>query len=72
VPSDAPEDDSDREVRLVHPFQATKRYLCPGCNHDIEPGVAHFVVVPKEAVDLRRHWHKPCWQARHRRPPGRR
>lgn len=64
--------DDDVEVRLIHPFQASKRYLCPGCHQDIEPGVAHVVVVPKDAVDLRRHWHKPCWNMRARRRPGHR
>ena len=59
------------EVRLVHPYQATKRYLCPGCNQEIEPGVGHYVVVPPDAPELRRHWHRPCWEARDRRRPGR-
>jgi hypothetical protein len=68
VPSD-PEHLGELEVRFLHPFQATKRYRCPGCNHDIEPGTGHVVVVPVEAPDLRRHWHRPCWE---RRPGGRR
>jgi ribosomal protein L24E len=61
----------DVEVRHVHPFQATKRYICPGCGHDVEPGTGHEVVVPRDAPDLRRHWHTPCWAMRHRRRPGR-
>lgn len=55
--------DDDVEVRHVQPYEATKRYLCPGCNHDIQPGVGHEVVVPTGAADLRRHWHTPCWRA---------
>jgi hypothetical protein len=57
------------EVRAIQPFQARKRYLCPGCNQQIQPGVGHLVVVPEGAADLRRHWHRPCWAARSRRPP---
>ena len=57
------------EVRLIHPFQARKQYVCPGCNHTIEPGTGHYVVVPDEAADLRRHWHRPCWD--NGRRPGR-
>ena len=49
------------EVRLVHPYQAVKRYRCPGCGHAVERGTGHYVVVPTEAPDLRRHWHRPCW-----------
>jgi hypothetical protein len=58
--------DDDVDARLVHPFQAVKRYVCPGCNQAIEPGTGHIVAVPKEAPDLRRHWHKPCWAKRDR------
>ena len=68
-----PPDDADAlEVRRVQPYQATKEYLCPGCNHAIPAGTGHLVVVPLEAPDLRRHWHAPCWPNRHRRRPGRR
>ena len=59
------------EVRLIHPFQAQKTYLCPGCFQEIMPGTGHFVVVPSDAPDLRRHWHRPCWERRDRRRPGR-
>jgi hypothetical protein len=59
------------EVRLIHPFQANKTYLCPGCMQEIGPGIGHFVVVPSDAPDLRRHWHRPCWDFRARRRPGR-
>lgn len=59
------------EVRVVHPFQARKDYVCPGCQQVVRAGVGHVVVVPREAVDLRRHWHRPCWERRSRRRPGR-
>ncbi len=46
----------------IEPMRALKTYICPGCNQEIRPKVGHFVVVPKEAPDQRRHWHKPCLQ----------
>lgn len=58
-------------MRRIQPYEATKTYLCPGCNHDIRPGTGHVVVVPTDAPDLRRHWHTACWQFRERRRPGR-
>lgn len=58
------------QVRHVHPFEATKTYRCPGCDHEIPPGTGHEVVVPLEAVDERRHWHTGCWQRAGRRSPG--
>jgi hypothetical protein len=61
-----PEHLGELEVRFLHPFQATKRYVCPGCTHEIPAGTGHVVVVPVEAPDLRRHWHKPCWERRAR------
>ena len=54
---------------MVQPFQATKRYLCPGCHRDIVPGTGHLVVVPRAAPDLRRHWHHGCWTRRVRTRP---
>jgi hypothetical protein len=59
------------ETRYVQPYQATKTYLCPGCNQDIPPGTGHLVAVPPDAPDLRRHWHRGCWTYRTRRRPGR-
>jgi hypothetical protein len=50
------------EVRRVQPYQATKTYRCPGCDHEIAPGIGHVVVVPRFAVDERRHWHRSCWE----------
>jgi hypothetical protein len=64
------EDDDEHEVRRIQPFEAVKRYLCPGCNQAIEPGTGHLVVVPHDAPDLRRHWHHACWQHRDRRRPS--
>ena len=52
---------------LVQPYQARKRYLCPGCSAWIEPGTGHVVVVPELAPDLRRHWHHGCWWKEQRR-----
>ena len=51
----------DVEVRTMHPYQATKAYVCPGCHHDIAAGTGHLVVIPRRAPDLRRHWHRACW-----------
>jgi len=59
------------ETRRVQPYEATKTYLCPGCNGDIRPGEGHLAVIPTDAPDLRRHWHHPCWANRSRRRPGR-
>ena len=55
---------ADPDVRFVQPYRATKRYRCPACGHAIEPGTGHYVVVPPEAPDLRRHWHRQCWERR--------
>ena len=44
-------------MRRIQPYQATKTYLCPGCNRDITAGTGHVVAVPVDAPDLRRHWH---------------
>ncbi len=71
MPSD-PWLDDDIEVRRVHPFEALKTYVCPGCHQAIDPGTGHVVAVPPLAPDLRRHWHTACWAMRHRRRPGHR
>ncbi len=55
-------------VRRVQPYEATKAYLCPGCQREIPPGTGHVVVVPDEAPDLRRHWHHGCWARNDRAP----
>lgn len=64
-------DDDDIEVRFVQPYEAAKRYVCPGCNRDIPAGTGHMVAVPRSAPDDRRHWHRGCWNSRLRRPPDR-
>ncbi|MCG3751400.1 hypothetical protein [Amycolatopsis sp. Poz14] len=67
--------DGDWLVRTVPGSQAAKTYRCPGCDHEIRPGVPHLVVWPADetgGVADRRHWHRPCWEARARRRPNRR
>ena len=54
----------DIDVRRVQPYDANKVYICPGCNQDIPIGMGHYVCVPADAVDLRRHWHYACWDNR--------
>ena len=58
------------DIQVVQPYQALKTYQCPGCNRPIEPGVGHLVVLPREAPDLRRHWHRGCWTGHQRRMPN--
>ncbi|MGH3874509.1 MAG: hypothetical protein ACRDSR_23900 [Pseudonocardiaceae bacterium] len=62
-------------VRTVPGEQAVKSYRCPGCDHEIAPGIAHVVAWPAgeqgSSAD-RRHWHTGCWTARGRRAPTRR
>jgi hypothetical protein len=57
----------DVDVRHVQPYEATKAYRCPGCDHEIRPGEGHDVVVPRGAPHDRRHWHSACWRAEQRR-----
>jgi hypothetical protein len=66
-----PADDGgpDYVVRRVQPYQATKPYRCPGCDHEIATGVGHVVAWREDALEDRRHWHLACWQARGRRQP---
>ncbi|WP_290868512.1 hypothetical protein [Hamadaea sp.] len=66
--------DGDWNVRHVTAGAATKAYRCPGCDHEIPPGVAHVVAWPADGrgdSSDRRHWHTACWRARHRRQPTR-
>lgn len=67
--------DGDWLVRAVPGEQAVKIYRCPGCDHEIMPGIAHVVAWPAgergSAAD-RRHWHTGCWTARTHRAPTRR
>ncbi len=52
------------EVKRVQPYEALKVYVCPGCNREISIGMGHYVCVPANAGDLRRHWHYACWDNR--------
>jgi hypothetical protein len=63
-------------VRRVTGSAATKPYRCPGCSQAIRPATPHTVAWPvlpasftstATGLDERRHWHTPCWAARHRR-----
>ena len=49
------------DSRFVQPYEAKKAYICPGCGRDIPPGLGHVVAVPRDAPDLRRHWHRGCF-----------
>lgn len=74
APPAPPADEASPEaesVTLVQPYQARKRYVCPGCHGTIEKGEGHLVVVPEHAPDLRRHWHRACWHRERRRRNGR-
>lgn len=59
----------EASLRMIQGYQAHKSYICPECNDVISEGTSHFVVVPNEAPDLRRHWHTYCWQRRKNRVP---
>ena len=50
------------ELQQIQPYKARKEYVCPGCNQEIRPGTGHLVVVPLGHSDLRRHWHRPCYE----------
>jgi hypothetical protein len=56
------------DVRRV---SGDKPYRCPGCDLEIRPASWHFVVVPRDAPDERRHWHERCWQIELNRTRGR-
>lgn len=54
-------------MRRIGAHAATKYYICPGCNQNILPGIAHVVAWPKDlgrGVEDRRHWHTACWERR--------
>ena len=63
--------DGEWIVRAISGAGAAKPYRCPGCDQEIPPGVAHVVAwrADDEGGRDRRHWHRPCWQARGRRSP---
>ena len=66
--------DGDWVVRLVPGAASAKTYRCPGCDQEIPPGMPHVVAWPSlnPGPAERRHWHRPCWQRRLQRRPGRR
>lgn len=54
-------------MRHIGSAAAKKFYICPGCNQNIPPGVAHIVAWPRDTGgrgDDRRHWHRHCWERR--------
>ena len=60
-----------RTFHVQHVRAATKQYLCPGCLHTVEVGMAQVVVWPEDSAygvptgpDARRHWHAACWDRR--------
>lgn len=59
--------DGDWVVRPLTGSGTGKTYRCPGCDQEIRPATPHVVAWPVGAEDDRRHWHRPCWQARDRR-----
>ncbi|MBA9007683.1 MULTISPECIES: ATP/GTP-binding protein [Thermomonospora] len=63
--------DGEWIVRTIAPANAVKTYRCPGCDHEIAPGVGHVVAWPADrgGTDDRRHWHTPCWRSRLHRGP---
>ena len=65
-------DDGAWSVRQIPVEGAIRTYRCPGCDHEIPPGVAHIVAWPADErgdITDRRHWHAACWRARDRRRP---
>ncbi|WP_123960385.1 hypothetical protein [Corynebacterium pseudopelargi] len=54
-------------MRQMGSHAAQKFYICPGCNQNIPPGIAHIVAWPRDfgrGAEDRRHWHKGCWERR--------
>lgn len=63
--TEAGPDGDEYVVRTVPGSRAVKRYRCPGCDHEIMPGVAHVVAWPVGSGETdRRHWHRGCWSGR--------
>jgi hypothetical protein len=64
----APEWASAEGVRvLASTGEGGKTYRCPGCQQEIRPGTPHLVVMEREELEGRRHWHTPCWRQELRR-----
>jgi hypothetical protein len=67
VPRVVSSSDGEWFVRPIAEGAAVKTYRCPGCDHEIGPGVAHVVVWPTDdfgGAAQRRHWHASCWTRR--------
>jgi len=71
VPQRQSAPDGEWAVRSITASNAQKTYTCPGCNHEVQPGVAHLVVWREDAMfgaeaglRERRHWHNNCWRGR--------
>ncbi|OBY30445.1 hypothetical protein [Mycolicibacter kumamotonensis] len=66
-------DGFDYIVAAIAGSRAVKVYRCPGCDHEIRPGIAHVAVWPQDCGDGddRRHWHTSCWAHRATRAPTR-
>ena len=64
--------DGDWVVRLVPGASVGKAYRCPGCDQEIPAGTPHLVAWPAltPGLEMRRHWHRACWQRRLHRRPG--
>ncbi|MET9290292.1 ATP/GTP-binding protein [Nocardia beijingensis] len=63
-----PDGDETYVVRTIPGARAVKTYRCPGCDHEIPPGVAHVVAWPAYGGEEdRRHWHRGCWNGRRTR-----
>ncbi|WP_280417017.1 ATP/GTP-binding protein [Nocardia carnea] len=66
--TEAGPDGDEYVVRTVPGARAVKRYRCPGCDHEVMPGVAHVVAWPAGGGEAdRRHWHRGCWNGRRTR-----
>jgi hypothetical protein len=64
--------DGDWLVRTVRGNDSGKAYRCPGCQQEVPASAPHVVAWPADGLGglaERRHWHTPCWRARHRRTP---
>lgn len=71
IPSTESAPDGQWAVRIISSGNAQKVYTCPGCHHQVLPGVQHVVVWREDAMfgaeaglRERRHWHSNCWRGR--------
>lgn len=60
IPSIVMTELGEADVAVISPSRATKVYLCPLCDHDIEVGKEHVALTPKVKDRLRRHLHTSC------------